>query len=343
MESISSYEAIMFKEPYFKSSAFKIQIFLLGTVLLGALLAPPLFHAGKGIVAKGWFEGGWLDGLNESMDRARFSRYFNRSILLGALLMLWPTLRWFNPRKKGEPAKRRTVLEQYDLDPNPVWWKHLLIGFFLAAGTLLLLGWAYLGLGWYEAKEVAKPLPKVLLGALGTGLAVGLLEEYVFRGALQVVLAKLLRPKALFWTIAVFFAVIHFFNAPKTLNVEEVGAGSGFLMVGKIFGHFFSQFSTPSFLLAEFAVLFAIGIVLGYTRMKTGSLWLGTGLHAGWVFGVKALSPTTQQAFAPGEMMPWLGDTLRVGAISCIVVALTGLILWIWLRKQYGDPFAERE
>ncbi|MDP4849412.1 MAG: hypothetical protein NWQ95_03585, partial [Verrucomicrobiales bacterium] len=77
--------------------------------------------------------------------------------------------------------------------------------------------------------------------------------------------------------------------------------------------------------------------------MKTGSLWLGVGLHAGWVFGVKTLSPLTRRAFDPGEMMPWLGDNLRVGAISCLVVSFTGLLLWLWLRKKYSSPFLPRE
>jgi hypothetical protein len=40
-------------------------------------------------------------------------------------------------------------------------------------------------------------------------------------------------------------------------------------------------------------------------------------------------------------MMPWLGETLRVGAVSCLVVVLTGIVLRLWLRKRYGDPFAE--
>lgn len=333
----------MVREPYFRSSAFKIQVFLLGTVLLGALLAPPVYFCGKHIVAEGWLKDGWLHSLHRSMEKAQFSRYFNRSILLGAMLMLWPTLRWFNAGKSRGGSPKQTLLQQFQLDPNPSWWKHMLIGFLLAGGILLLLGYSYVQLGWYNPRDFEIPLAKILLGALGTGLAVGFLEEFVFRGAIHSVLSKVLKPKALFWVIAVFFAVIHFFNSPKTLNADVVNAFSGFWMVGKVFEHFFQQFAQPYFLLAEFAVLLAIGVVLGYTRMKTGSLWLGTGLHAGWVFGVKTLSPTTQQAFGPGEMMPWLGPSLRVGAISCLFVCLTGLIVWWWIRKQYGDPFAPRE
>lgn len=331
---------------FVQSTLFKIAVFLLGTVVLGAIFGPLLFFGGKHVVAQGWLEGTWLESINDSMRRAHFSRYFNRAILLGALLMLWPTLRWLNAGREKKAMTRPTgeaMREQLLLEANPVWWRHLLIGFVLAGGTLLLLGSLYVGLGWYEAVDSPKPLMRVLFTALGTGVAVGLLEEFVFRGAFHAVLAKLLKPKTLFWVIAIFFAVIHFFNAPKSLEVEAVHYGSGFWMVGKIFEHFFSQFANPYFLFAEFAVLLSIGLVLGYTRMKTGSLWLGVGLHAGWVFGVKTLSPLTRRAFAPGEMMPWLGDNLRVGALSCIVVSLTGLVLWLWLRKKYGSPFAPPE
>lgn len=329
--------------PFLQSAIFKILVFLVGTTVLGALLAPALYLGGKHVVAEGWIEGGPLDSLHGSMERAKFSRYFNRAILLSALILIAPTLRWM--RRGGSDAEkpRQSLAVSWQLDPNPRWLSHLLIGFFLAGGTLLLLGVIYVQQGWYEWRDAGKPLAGILAGALGTGLAVGFLEEFVFRGALQAVVARWLRPVATFFVIAVFFAIIHFFNAPHGLDAREVDLLTGFWMIGKIFEHFFSQFARPSFLLAEFAVLFAIGLVLGYTRLKTRSLWLGIGLHAGWVFGVKTLSPVTVRAFEPGAMMPWLGETLRVGAVSCFVVALTGVGLWFWLRRRYRDPFRATE
>lgn len=325
--------------PFLQSSVFKILAFLLGTMLLGALLAPPLYLGGKKVVAEGWIAGGWLDSLHGSMERARFSRYFNRSVLLAGALLIWPALRWLNAGRGATP--RRSLRQAFQLAPNPHWAGHLLIGFLLAAGTLLLLGGFYIGQGWYLWRDSGEALAGVLGAALITGFAVGFLEESVFRGALQAVASNWLRPRALFLALAAFFAVIHFFNPPHGLEAKTVTATTGLWMVGQIFAHFFSQFANPSFLLAEFAVLFAIGLVLGYVRMKTASLWLGIGLHAGWVFGVKTLSPLTVRAFAPGEKMPWLGETLRVGAVSCLVVLFTGFLLWLWLRKRYGDPFAE--
>lgn len=327
----------MERSSFFQSSLWKIIVFLLGTVILSALLSPFLYWGGKHVVAQGWLEGTFLEGLHGSLDRAKFSRYFNRAVLVASLLLIGPTLKWMN----RDPSKRPTMREFLGLKRNPHPWRHFLIGFLAAGGSLLLLGWIYVGQGWYESRDTDKAIIEVLLSALGTGLAVGFLEEFVFRGALQAVLAKVMKPRTLFFTIAVFFAVIHFFNAPRKLEIGEVSFGTGFWFVGRIFEHFFSQFADPYFLAAEFAVLFAIGLVLGYTRMKTGSLWLGIGLHAGWVFGVKTLSPLTTRAFERAEMMPWLGDSLRVGLISCLVVSVTGLGIWLWLRRSPIDPFSE--
>ena len=128
------------------------------------------------------------------MDRAKFSRYFNRAILLGGFIMIFPTVRWLNEGKK----KRGSVKEFMNLDPNPAWWRHLLIGFVVGGASLLVLGWGYVAQGWYVMKDIDKPLYEVLLEALGTGIAVGLLEELVFRGALYAVLAKLLKPCLLY-------------------------------------------------------------------------------------------------------------------------------------------------
>ncbi|MEM9015765.1 MAG: CPBP family intramembrane glutamic endopeptidase [Verrucomicrobiota bacterium] len=328
----------MARQSFFQSGAFKILVFLAGIVLLAAIFSPLLYSGGKKVVAEGWLEGGLLDDLNGSMDRAKFPRYFNRAVLISALLLLWPVLRWMNSGDRPRQSAREFLC----LEPNPSWLSHFFVGFLIAGATLLLLGWAYVVQGWYGIEETDKPLHEIILEALGTGLAVGFLEEFVFRGALWAVLARVLRPKTLFYTIAVFFAVIHFFNAPRKLDVGEVDFLTGFWFVGRIFQHFFSQFGDLYFLLSEFAVLFAIGIVLGYTRVKTGSLWLGIGLHAGWVFGVKVLSPLTERTFERAEMMPWLGDSLRVGLVSTMLVAVTGLAIWWWLSRA-GWPRGSKE
>lgn len=325
----------MASRSFFQSSGFKIIIFVVGTIILGAFFSPLLFWGGKFLVSQETLKDGWLDSIHGSMERAQFSRYFNRAILLGALLMLWPTLKWMS----GGEKRKITIMERFELEPNPRWWVHLLIGFVAAGGLLLLLGWIYIKMDLYQLRPATKSIGSILLGALGTGIAVALMEEFVFRGALHAVMGKIFKPKMLFVGIAVFFALVHFLKPPHPLVIDEVTLGTGFWMLGQIF----SQFGDLYFLAAEFAVLFAIGLVLGYTRMKTASLWLGIGLHAGWVFGVKVLSPLTLRNFEMADKMPWLGGNLRVGLISCLTVCLTGFLLWLWLRRIPRNAFAEAE
>lgn len=302
-------------------------IFVVGTIILGALLSPPLFWGGKTLVDKGWIKDvPVLDSLHGSMERAKFSRYFNRGILLGALLMLFPTLRWLNVDRKHKTS----LQERLQVSANPKWGIHLLGGFCLAAIPLLCLGWFYVSQGWYVTRESDKVLIGILGSALLTGLVVGLLEEFVFRGALTSIFSQLLKPWPLLISIAIFFALVHFLKPPAGADITEVKALSGFRMLVLIF----SQFGNWYFLAAEFLVLFFIGIVLGYTRLKTQSLWLAIGLHAGWVFGVKTLSPLTARNFKPSEMMPWLGSNLRVGLASALVVCVTGVIVYFWVGRQ---------
>ncbi len=312
------------------TAGFKVTVFVAGAIVLGAILAPPLFWGGKHVVEQGWIrEVPLLEKLHGSMDRAQFSRYFNRALVLSALLLLFPTLRWLNPGG----GERRPLRERLQLVENPRWAVDLGFGFVLAAIPLLLLGWAYVQLGWYQSREANKALGAILISALGTAFAVSFLEEFVFRGALTAIFSRILRPWPLLLSVAVFFAAVHFLKPPASAEITEVRAWSGFAMLGIIFG----QFRDWYFLAAEFAVLFAIGWVLGYTRMKTGSLWLAIGLHAGWVFGVKTLSPMTARNFEPAAMMPWLGDTLRVGLVSCLVVCVTGVVVWWYLRDRSSE------
>jgi membrane protease YdiL (CAAX protease family) len=108
-------------------------------------------------------------------------------------------------------------------------------------------------------------------------------------------------------------------------------------VIGQIFGHF----GHMDFLLAEFATLCAVGWVLVMARLRTGRLWAGIGLHAGWVFGLKYFSSLTRgsKELRAGEWLPWIGTNLKIGLVPLVVVLLTG---WIVLRLAKGWNRAER-
>lgn len=313
-----------------RSPVFKLLVWLAIVLVGGALLAPVLFAGGQwllGVLPRG--ETGFTEWLAAEIGRADFARYFNRAVLVVALLTIWPLIRWARFDRSIFPPWRPAGRGLGEMG----------VGFALAAGLLLALG------AWYAARGVylvRKDAPWLAVGAaLFPALSVAVVEEFFFRGGLLGLLLRSLRER---WAVAwgVFlFAVVHFMKPPEGVAIPdaEVAWHSGFRVIGQIFGHF----GHLDFLLAEFATLCAVGWVLVLARLRTGRLWAGIGLHAGWVFGLKYFSSLTRgsKELRAGEWLPWIGTNLKIGLVPLVVVLLTGwLVLWLARRWSPG-PLAE--
>jgi membrane protease YdiL (CAAX protease family) len=85
-------------------------------------------------------------------------------------------------------------------------------------------------------------------------------------------------------------------------------------------------------LLAGFTTIFALGWVLGYATLRTRSLWMAIGLHAGVVFVKMTFSKFTKREL---EYPPWIGSELQIGLVPLAVLALCGVSVWLWLN--YAD------
>jgi len=306
-----------------QSHSFKITVYVLVSILIGALLAPPFYWIGRAVYESGALEGFAVLGvdLHDELRRAELPRYFNRAILAGALLALWPLIRWL----------RVPPSEFLQLRANPNRGTDFGVGFLLGAGGLLLLGWILLRAGVFGPPSGRVPIAELLVASLVSAVCVGLLEEFFFRGC---ILGLALLSSGRFTALAfasLFFAAVHFLKPPEHLPMPDpVTWGSGFWLVGQIF----AQFGNPMFMAAEFTTLFLVGWVLGFTRLRTRSLWLGIGLHAGWVFGIKVYGGLTRRSMSLQETLPWIGKDLKSGLVPVIVVALTGVLTWWWLRRS---------
>ena len=80
--------------------------------------------------------------------------------------------------------------------------------------------------------------------------------------------------------------------------------------------------------------LLLIGLVLGATFLRTGTLWLNYGLHGGWVFALLLMlgltRPATQGSF-------WGGDLLST-PLTTVVLLLLGFWLWLVYRQPSPEP-----
>jgi uncharacterized protein len=300
--------------------------YLILALLTGAVFAPLLFKLGQWYVQMvhsfhhenspviGW--------LAEKCERADFGRYFNRAMLVSALVWLWPFSKWAGVKR-----------EDLGLQKNVFRWQDAMIGFMLASGLLLLMGFYFVNVGRFTARPGVS-ISSIVGTALFAAVSVGLIEEFFFRGALMGLLLRTLRPWAALLFLSFFFSIVHLLQPPAAAHVpnESVEMGSGFWVVGQIF----AKFGDADFLIAEGSTLFVVGLILGFARLRTHSLWLSIGLHAGWVFGIKFFSGLTRtpKKVSPEAYLPWIGGDLKIGVTPLIVLTVTGMLVIAWLALR---------
>lgn len=319
--------------------AAKISLSVAVIILTGAILAPAMFFLGKGYAA--WGAGNWvgsvppLEFIRDAAERSGFNRYFNRAILLAAIIWLVPLWKWL-ARDRRDGACEVAMIGFLPLDRRAA--GHGLLGFALAAGLLAVLGWFLVNGGLFRPAD--PPKWSAWSGALLAGVSVALLEEWFFRGLLFAILRRAWSTSKALIFLTLFFALVHFLKPPEGSEPDVVTWWSGFGLLGAVFG----GFGNVDFLLAEFAMLTAVGLVLGLAALRTGSLWLPVGLHAGWVFGLKwfgSVTATTKDLRA-GEWLPWMGTNLKIGLFPLITVLVTGALA-LWITRARRPVAAERE
>ena len=278
----------------------RLALYFIATILVGALLAPPLFWLAQWMVS--------------SLAEFGFERFFHRALLIAAAILIWPLLRLTEIRGKTD----------LDLARNPRWSRDLVIGFLLAAIPLLCCGTLLLTMQFYSLRH------NIAWSALGrTAIAstvVPLIEETFFRG---IILGVLLRSGWKYMSIlvtAALFSMVHFLKAPER-TMEVVTWLSGFNSIA----HSFDRFLDPLFVVAAFTTLFLIGWILADARVRTRSLWMPIGLHAGWIFAAGAFNAGARRQVLA---LPWLGKDLLVGIIPLIVAGLTWLLIFLWLKHD---------
>jgi membrane protease YdiL (CAAX protease family) len=123
-----------------------------------------------------------------------------------------------------------------------------------------------------------------------------------------------------------FYSIVHFLKAPERAS-EIITWFSGFNSVA----HSFDRFFDPMLVAAAFTTLFFIGWIMGDARVRTRSLWLPIGLHAGWIFAAGTFNAAARRQVIA---LPWLGKDLLVGIVPLIVAGLTWILILLWLNRE---------
>jgi len=290
--------------------AVRLIVYLAAVVLIGALIAPWLFWSAQWLVAHRLFE---------FLGRFNFETFFHRALLLAAAVLLWPFLRLSKVRR----------LDDVNLAPNARRGRDLGMGLLLAIVPLLCCAAVFLGLRFYSIRHgfLWHALGKTVLAAI----FVPLIEEPLFRG---LVLGLLLRSggrKLSILITSAFFAAVHFFKSSHHTS-SIVTWNSGFQAVAESL----SRFADPVSILPAFATLFLIGLIMADARVRTRSLWLPVGLHAGWILANGAFKALTRRQV---DLFPWIDRNLVVGIVPVGIVPIAiGLLTWmvmiLWLKHD---------
>jgi len=279
--------------------------YFVATILIGALIAPFLFWGAQWLTAHGWFP---------FLAKFDFETFFHRAVLIAALVLLWPFLRLSNVRS----------MTDLGLAPNQHWSRDLLAGVALAAIPLLCCGGLIVALHVYSLRHVFawSAVGKTVLASI----TVPVIEETLFRGLILGILLRTGRQYLSILVTSAFFAVVHFLKAPERTSTVVTWT-SGFNSIA----HSFAQFADPMLVIAAFTTLFIIGWILADARVRTRSLWLPIGLHAGWIFANGLFNAAARRQIVA---LPWLGKNLLVGIVPLTVAALTWLIMHLWLKND---------
>jgi membrane protease YdiL (CAAX protease family) len=289
-------------------------IYLVGVFIGGALLAPWLYRLAQTVATSFPY-----------VAHSPFHRFVDRSLLIFALAGLWPLLRTL-----GVASAREIGL----VSPRGQWKKlggGLLLGLIVLAvdaGTVIVCSDRTI-----IRDLTAHKIVGTIFGAIGTAVAVALLEEILFRGGIFGGLRK-----TFYWPLALMvsssiYALVHFRQRAELTG--PVGWNSGLVLLPRMLGGFVDFHAlVPGF----FSLLLA-GVLLGLAYQRTGNLYFSIGLHAGWIFCLKTYGAFTTGA-APAGTWFWGTDKLIDGWLAFLVLAATLAVFNFLPLKTRREPYA---
>jgi len=327
----------------------RILLYIAACFLLAALITPHIYNAGKalGDMTSQKTTNAFIDWLGDSAHRAEYPRFFKRSLSFSALVLMPFLVFWLRltaRRRMDEghwerhlPADQARYAHGQPLRKNPHKWKHLLVGFILAAPLLLLIGYIGVVIDYFDWREVTD-WGRVFRKSLTPAIFASLFEEFIFRGTLLGIFIRCIGPWRGIFSLSLVFAAVHFLIPPSGLSImspENATSGLRFLILVA------SRFTAPQEFFGEFLTLFIVGLILGWVRFRTASLWLPIGLHLGWVFAFKffhRVSVATPDSHEHNRLI--IGNDLREGVLSLLALVITALLVHLFLKKQESEKEA---
>jgi membrane protease YdiL (CAAX protease family) len=292
----------------------RLFLFLLASLAITVLLTP-------------WLAVSWDRFVSARPDwepyRYSFSRIFDRCFLITSILLFFPCRRFL---KIGSAS-------QIGLAPRTHTARDLAVGFFCAVAsvTLLLALMSFQGvytpffrLGFGES------ISRIANGLL-SGFSVALLEETFFRGIFFKAIFDQGKPVRAFLVANLLYAAVHFVQPEHNFQLQSYDPWGGLRYLVASFKPFLNLPEVFPGLIG----LFLIGLVLSYAVVRSNTLFLAMGLHAGWVFSIKTVrvfGDYTRQGL--GWMFGSTDPKIVSGVISWIGILSVAIAVHALTRRR---------
>ena len=209
--------------------------------------------------------------------------------------------------------------------------KNLILG--IVIGFISLLGISilqlYAGYRYYcNDNTLTDWLWRLTYSALAATL-IACLEEYIFRGVLLRALRQRFRVAPAIIISSLIFGSLHFFTGKSSAvyDYASVRWFHGFLAARDSIVGMIGELDPIAF-----TGIFLVGLVLCIATTRTGSLYLSTGLHFGWVYYIKTLGRTFNYTEARNSLFG--GGQVYDGLVGPIGLLLLIPVILILIRRN---------
>ena len=293
------------------SKDFKFLLVVTGIMGLSVLLAPVLY-----IFLSPFFH---------------FDNVFNRLIMIftiaaAVLFVLVPKM------KKGKTAFESETWREYGFDFTSPWKRLFGYGFLAGAVFVATLAVTEVAFGphYFRSPILIQDVIERFGKGMMSGMIVGIVEEFFFRGFIYTRLGKKLNLFLAVILASAFYSLCHFFENGQILSPKHPGIGDSFML---LVGYLEPIVMRPGMIAHEFVGLFLFGLVLNLAFVRTRSIFMSIGIHAGAVFFIK-----WQHSFirlGADNEYPFFGKyPYYDGSIEWMALIVLGLLVWFLTRKE---------
>ena len=288
-----------------------------GALAVGALLAP-VVHTGLVALGRAVAELSFLRNIS-------FEQVASRCVLVSIAVGFLPTMCRVGARNR---ADLRLVRESG-------WLRRIGLWAFLGVGSIVLI----LAGGWFLGAYVpphgfgGRDLFSVAM-FVGGALFVASIEEIFFRGALYGGIRKVFGPCAGMLGSSLLFSIVHFAKPVPQIGIAHAHWYSGLRLIPDTFRIVHASYHYFPYMLT----LLLMGIVLCMVVERTGSLYAAIGLHAGWIWAMRASTSFLLPQDGRLDVFFGRGGELATGYVATLTMAgiLFGMLV-IW-RPSMRSP-----